>query len=165
MPSPLTVFTVQQKHFCWIRRLSELPVDGLNFARPKRLYGLGSRHGVQFPLGLLNVPVHGALADAEGGRNFPAGLAFRCPCQIISLSFAHSTPTLTIRRAAHQRGTTSMCVHADEVKRLLRPWFEVGSLASHRDACLKTRAANDRHEEPFVETKVPGNGHDLDGAR
>jgi hypothetical protein len=28
----LAVFTVEQKHFCQIKRLSELPVDGSNLA-------------------------------------------------------------------------------------------------------------------------------------
>jgi LuxR family transcriptional regulator, quorum-sensing system regulator BjaR1 len=56
----------------------------------------------------------------------------------------------------HQRSTTRMGVHADEVERLLRSWFVVGSLASHRDGCLESRAANDRHEEPFIEAESDG---------
>src|SRR5690242_8049468 len=77
------------KHFRQIRRLSELPVDGSNLARTKRLYhSLSSCDGVQLFLRLLDMPVHSALAETKDGSDFPAGLSLRRPCEYIAFSFA-----------------------------------------------------------------------------
>src|SRR5215469_15733018 len=111
------------------------------------------------------MPVHGAFAETQDGADFPTGFALCRPRKNVALSLAQNAPALTIGLTTQQRSTTCVCVHTDKVKRSLRFWFVIWSLAGHGDACLESGAANNRDEETFIEAEFPGDSHDLGSAR
>jgi len=56
---PLPMFPAWSKStFVGLEDCQNCQLTGLNFARPESLYrGLGPRHGIEFLLGLLDVPI------------------------------------------------------------------------------------------------------------